>query len=154
MKRIFPFLFSFLLIGSPLLAWSGKCVGVTDGDTIKVLHDGTETKIRLYGIDCPEKKQDFFRRAKEFTSSLVMDLVVQVEPVTIDRYGRTVAWISVEGKSLNKELLRAGLAWWYTKYAPNDEALKALEEKARLSKIGIWSMPNPQPPWDLRKKRR
>lgn len=154
MKRIFPVIFFCLLIASPLCAWSGKCFGVTDGDTIKVLHDGTETRIRLYGIDCPEKKQDFSRRAKEFTLTLVMNKVVEVEPITIDRYGRTVAWVSVEGKSLNKEILKSGLAWWYTKYAPNDEDLRTLEEDARHRKVGLWAHPNPQPPWQFRKSTR
>jgi micrococcal nuclease len=93
-------------------AWSGRCVGISDGDTVKVMHLGKAERIRLYGIDCPERRQDFGTRARKFTSDMVFGKVVNVEPVDRDRYGRTVAWVSVSGKSLNKELLRAGLAWW------------------------------------------
>ena len=99
------------------LAWSGKCVGVTDGDTIKVMHEGRAEKIRLYGVDCPESHQDFGAQAKKFTSDVVFGKFVEVQPVTTDQYGRTVAWVTVEEKSLNKELVKAGMAWWFKMYA-------------------------------------
>ena len=94
-------------------AWIGKVVGVSDGDTITVMHDGMAEKIRLYGIDCPEKRQAFGKRAKQFTSSMVFGRIVEAKPITTDRYGRTIAWIYFDGACLNEELLKAGLAWHY-----------------------------------------
>jgi len=103
-----------LLFSIAFAAQTGKVVGVTDGDTIKVLLRGKAVKIRLNGIDCPERKQPFGRKARIFTSELVAGKVVKVEKVDTDRYGRMVANVYLpEGRMLNQELVRAGLAWWY-----------------------------------------
>jgi micrococcal nuclease len=131
-------------------AWSGQVVGVADGDTISVMHRGKAEKVRLYGVDCPEHGQDYANRSKRFTSDMVYGKVVEVRQVDLDRYGRTVGWVSIDGKSLNKELLKNGLAWWYARYAPNERELSLLEAEARQKKIGIWSHPHPIPPWDFR----
>lgn len=140
----------FLLCCCGNSAFSGKCVGVADGDTITVLRKAKATRIRLYGIDCPERGQDFYRVAKAFTSEHVYGKIVDVTPVDKDNYGRLVAWVSVNGKNLNKELVAVGLAWWYKKYAPNEVELGKLEKKARKKKIGIWSLPKAIPPWEFR----
>ena len=92
-------------------AWQGKVVGVSDGDTITVMHDGKGEKIRLYGIDTPENKQAFGKKAKQFTSDMVAGKVVEVKPVTTDRYGRTVGLVYINGKCLSEELVMAGYAW-------------------------------------------
>lgn len=131
-------------------AWQGLVVGVTDGDTIKVLHNGKAEKIRLYGIDCPEKKQAFGKRAKQFTADMVFKQMVEVEPIATDRYGRTIAWVYVADKCLNKELLKAGLAWHYKRYS-QDEDLAALEMVSKQNRVGLWSDPHAMPPWDFRK---
>jgi endonuclease YncB( thermonuclease family) len=141
----------FLAFPNLCFPWSGKVVGISDGDTIRVMHRGRETKIRLFGVDCPERDQAFGNKARRFTSHMVFRKVVEVQEVDKDSYGRTVAWVSVDGKSLNKELLRAGLAWWYTYYAENEHELGQLEAEARENKIGLWSAPNPIPPWDFRR---
>jgi micrococcal nuclease len=133
--------------------FSGKCVGVADGDTITVLKKGKAVRIRLYGIDCPERGQDFYRAAKTFTSEHAYGKIVHVAPVDQDAYGRVVAWVSVNGTNLNKELVAAGLAWWYKRYAPNEKELANLEKKARREKVGIWSHPHPVPPWEFRQER-
>jgi len=101
------FIILILLIAYPTIsiAWSGKCVAVTDGDTIKVMHDGKAEKIRLYGIDCPKKKQPFGKKAKLFASYLVFSEIVEVKALDTDRYGRTIAWVYVYDKCLNEELL-------------------------------------------------
>jgi micrococcal nuclease len=135
-------------------SWSGKCVGISDGDTIRVMHRGRETKIRLYGIDCPEIGQDFGREARRFTGKMAFGKIVTVQEMDTDRYGRLVAWVRVDGQSLNKELLKAGLAWWYQYYAPRDIELKSLEAEAREAETGIWSHPSPIPPWEFRKESR
>jgi endonuclease YncB( thermonuclease family) len=116
------------------------------------MHLGKAEKIRLCGIDCPERRQDFGTKARKFTSRMVFGKVVGVEPVDRDRYGRTVAWVSLNGKSLNKELLRAGLAWWFRWYAPDRVDLARLEKESRAAKVGLWSMPNPVPPWGFRRR--
>ena len=137
---------------TPAEEFSGKVVGVSDGDTITVLQNRTPIKVRLHGIDCPEIGQDFGSRAKAFTSELVFGQVVKVVPRDIDRYGRTVAdVILADGRILNHELVRAGLAWWYRKYAPDIGTLAELEAAARDAKRGLWSQPNPVPPWEWRK---
>ena len=131
-------------------AWSGKCVAVTDGDTIKVMHDGKAEKIRLYGIDCPEKNQPFGKKAKWFASDLVFKKIVEVKALNKDRYGRTIAWVYVNGTCLNEELLKAGLAWHYKRYS-KEKNLSLLEERARVMKIGLWSDPHSIPPWEWRR---
>jgi micrococcal nuclease len=85
----------FLISPATASAWSGKVVGVTDGDTITVLHDRQPEKIRLWGVDCPEKGQDFGTKAKQATSIMVFAKVVEVEPMTIDRYGRTESFFTL-----------------------------------------------------------
>jgi len=132
--------------------FTGKCVGVTDGDTIRVLRDGREVRVRIDAIDCPEKSQDFGERAKQFTSSLVFGKVVTVNIGKIDRYGRSVGRVIVDGKDISLELIRAGLAWHYKKYS-DDPVLAKAEEDARARKVGLWSMTNPTPPWDYRHRK-
>ncbi len=130
-------------------------VGVSDGDTITVLHSGKGERIRLHGIDCPEKRQAFGKRAKQLTSNLVFGKTVTVQVVDRDRYGRTVAEVLLpDGRSLNRELVRAGFAWWYWRYTPDDETLAQLEREARAAKRGLWADPNPIPPWQWRTMRR
>lgn len=131
--------------------WSDRCVGVTDGDTVRVMHNGCEEKVRLNGIDCPEAHQAFSTRAKQFTSQLIFNQVVTVKPIDIDKYGRTVADVyTADGSCVNEALVAAGFAWWYREYAPGNTRLEALEKQARLAHVGLWSDPNPIAPWDFR----
>jgi endonuclease YncB( thermonuclease family) len=131
-------------------------VGVADGDTITVLHDEKQAKIRLYGIDCPERGQAFGKKAKQFTSNMVFQKTVSVEEITRDRYGRTVALVYLDDKSLNEALIRAGLAWMYHRYCEEPICWKwrNLETEANRAKVGLWSDPNPIPPWEFRRKGR
>jgi len=145
------FLFTLIFIAAHALAWSGKVVGVSDGDTISVLHDGKAEKIRLYGIDCPEKGQAFGAKAKKFTSNKVFGKIVEVDPVTTDRYGRTIAWVNFDGQSLNEALLSAGFAWHYKKYS-SERHLAQLEDASRQNKLGLWADPHAIPPWEFRHK--
>ena len=117
-SRTFIFIITalFLLISTPLYAWSGKVVGISDGDTIKVLRDGKQIKIRLHGIDTPEKGQAFGKKAKKFTANMVAGKIVDVKKTDRDKYGRTVAIITVNGKNLNESLAASGFAWVYQKY--------------------------------------
>src|SRR5438094_4600286 len=120
--RLFlPFILLFFGLPPVPIAFadfSGRVVGVTDGDTIKVMHNGRAEKIRLYGIDCPEKRQAFGTKAKQFTSGQAFGKDVTVQVKDTDRYGRTVGIVILpDGRSLNEELVYQGLAWWYRKYS-------------------------------------
>ena len=116
-----------------------------------MLHNGQGERIRLHGIDCPEKRQAFGNRAKQFTSNLVFAKTVTVQALDRDRYGRTVGVVLLpDGRSLNHELVRAGLAWMYRRYT-NDQSLSDLEEEARVARRGLWAEPDPIPPWEGRK---
>ncbi len=155
LRKIFLCLLLLLIFPGLLWAWSGKVLGVADGDTITVLHNGKGERIRLYGIDTPEKRQAFGKKAKQFTSDMVYGKTVEVKPKDTDRYGRTVGMVSVNGESLNEALIKAGYAWVYRKYCKADfcEDWLFIESLVRGHKVGIWSEPDPQPPWDFRYKK-
>lgn len=114
---------------------SGKVVGVSDGDTIIMLIDQQQEKIRLEGIDCPEKRQVFGKKAKQFTSDMVYGKTVSLKRTGNDRYGRTLGVIQVQGKVLNQELVKAGYAWHFKKYS-SSSVLSLLEEEARNERKG------------------
>lgn len=146
-----PFLIIFaFLLTSPATAYQAKVVGISDGDTIVVLYQNKEIKLRLHGIDCPEIHQAFGKAAKKFTSEQAFGKVADIESLGVDRYGRTVALVTVAGTSLNESLLINGLAWVYTKYYKG-KSWYALEAQARTDKIGLWSDPHPTPPWEFRR---
>ena len=126
-------------------------MGVTDGDTIKVLVGQQTITIRLYGVDCPEKRQAFGERAKQFTSAFAFEKNVTVYSRETDRYVRTLGWAFVGGKCLNAELVSSGMAWWYRQYSPNEKKLAALETEARAAKRGLWADAKVVAPWDFRK---
>ena len=128
----------------------GKCTAVIDGDTIEVLSDRKLYRIRLAHIDCPEKRQPFGKKAKQFTSKLCFGRKVRVKVVDRDRYGRLVGVVYVGWTNVNKSLVRNGLAWWYQKYS-EDESYGRLEERARRKKVGIWSVKRPVAPWEFRR---
>lgn len=137
----------------PAHAWQGKVVGISDGDTITVLSpDKKEMKIRLYGVDCPEKGQDFGNKAKQFTSDQLFGKTVEIDPVTMDRYGRTIGIVEVNGSNLSRMLIESGMAWVYEDYCRMLECdeWKDAQKRAKSQKLGVWSMPNPAPPWDFR----
>jgi len=131
--------------------FSGKVVGVLDGDTIKVMHQGQADRVRLQGVDCPEKRQAFGKRAKQFTASLAMGQGVTVETDGRDRYGRILGTVILpDGRNLNRELVKAGYAWWYRQFS-SDGTFEELEAEARTAQRGLWRDPHPVPPWEFRK---
>jgi endonuclease YncB( thermonuclease family) len=130
----------------------GDVVGVTDGDTIKVLQGKKQYKIRLNGIDAPEMSQAYGKKSKEYLASLVFGKKVEVIVRDTDRYGRYVGDVLIAGKSANAELVAAGFAWRYTAYS-KDENLAALENAARAKRLGLWADASPVPPWKFRHKK-
>lgn len=129
----------------------GKVVGVMDGDTFKLLtKDSTLIKVRLANIDCPEKKQPFSVKAKQFVSDAIFGKSVSINVIKKDRYRRYISNVIYnDSLILNHELVKHGLAWHYVKYS-KDSILQGLEDKARLNRIGLWQDKNPIPPWDWR----
>lgn len=138
-------------------AWTGRAVGVADGDTITVLRDRRDqVKIRLYGIDAPESGQPFGKAAKQSLSSMVYGQSVEVEVMDTDRYGRTVARVFVDGDDVNAAQLRSGYAWLYAQYCKDwvCDDWTELEAKARSSRVGLWADQNPTPPWQWRRDKK
>lgn len=137
----------------PAAQFDGEVVSVSDGDTIRVVHHGKAVTVRLHGVDAPEKRQAFGPNAQQFTTSLAFRHTVTVLVHDTDRYGRVVGEVLLpDGRSLNQELVRAGLAWWYRQYAPNATTLQHLEAEARASRRGLWHDPQAVPPWDWRRQ--
>ena len=135
----------------------GRIVGISDGDTVTLLDaNKRQYKIRLTGIDAPEKKMPFGQRSKEYLSDLIFSKDVQVETEKLDRYGRTLGKILFDRKDINLAMINAGLAWHYKKYQQEQSASDRLlyshaEDQARLRRIGLWHDATPTPPWDWRK---
>ena len=156
-------------VGTASADVSGKVVAVTDGDTVQVL-DAADVlhKIRMTGIDAPEKGQPFGNASRDNLASLVAGKSVFVEASKTDRYGRTLGKIWVEpadcpgcGRTLdvNHAQIVAGMAWWYQYYADHQpaaerELYKSAVKQARQLKLGLWSEPDPVPPWAWRRGQR
>jgi micrococcal nuclease len=126
----------------------GKAVRIIDGDTFDLLTDGKKVRrVRLFGIDCPERGQPFYGAAKEELGILMGGAGLNVHIVNTDRYGRSVCIVKTEkGTNVNESLLKTGLTWHYSHYDHNPEWTK-LEQQARRARIGIWSDPHPIAPW-------
>lgn len=122
-----------------------------DGDTFKLLtQDSTEIKVRLANIDCPEKKQPFSQKAKDFTSQAIFGKTVRIDVLKKDRYKRSIANVYYnDSLNLGTQLVKNGLAWHYIKYS-KDLELQKMEVKARKNKIGLWQDPKAIPPWEWR----
>lgn len=128
----------------------GRVIGVHDGDTVTLLIEGNQqVKIRLAQIDAPESDQAFGQRSKQSLSDMVFNKNIRVEKETIDKYGRTVGTIFVDGLDANREQVKRGMAWVYRQYL-HDQSLLQVEDEARRSKVGLWSDQNPMPPWEYR----
>jgi endonuclease YncB( thermonuclease family) len=132
---------------------TGRVVSIQDGDTITVLEGKTQYRVRLNGIDCPEKGQAFGNAAKQFTSDMVFGRVVKVKYKDKDRYGRYLGTVTLGKRNLNQELVKAGLAWHYKAYS-KDPVLAGLEVKARMDRAGLWADKHPEAPWEYRRQKR
>jgi endonuclease YncB( thermonuclease family) len=132
----------------------GLVTRIVDGDTIEVQYRGAPAQVRLYGIDCPERRQAYGTRARQAASGLAFGKRVTLETHGRDRNGRILAYVILpDGRSLNHELVRAGFAWWFERYAPQSHDLRQLEAEARAARRGLWADPDPAPPWSYRKRR-
>jgi len=139
---------------------TGQVVGIADGDTITVL-DGRrqQHKIRLAGIDAPEKKQAFGERSRQNLAAMVFSKTVSVEWIKKDRYGRMVGKVMINGVDANLEQVKAGMSWWYEKYrreqsAADQRIYADAERQARVARVGLWRDPVSVAPWDWRSAKR
>lgn len=129
-------------------------VKIVDGDTYDIILNGIQTRIRMQGIDTPERGMDYYKVAKEYLGKLCLNKKVRVVGTEKDRYGRLLAKSYLpDGREIGEEMIRAGMAWHFTKYS-KDPKLARLEREARAARIGLWSIPNPTAPWDFRKKKK
>lgn len=125
-------------------------VSVHDGDTLK-LSDGRT--VRLEGIDAPELSQPYGIESRNLLAKLTRKKKIRFHSRGKDRYGRTVAEIFVGKKSVNRSMVGRGAAWWFRSFAPKDNQLRKLENKARKNRIGLWHTPDAMAPWEWRKVR-
>lgn len=132
----------------------GKVVAISDGDTFRLLTNEKQTvRVRLHGIDAPEKGQDFSTQSRQVLSELIFGKEVRLDQKDKDQYGRVVAVVYIDGLNVNEEMLRRGMVWHYKAY-DQSEAWANLEQKARSAKTGLWQQPAPTPPWQFRKEKR
>lgn len=135
---------------------AGRVVGVADGDTVTVLDSyKVQHKIRLAGIDAPEKKQAFGNQSKQSLSDLVFGKIVAVETNKRDKYGRQVGKILLDGQDVNLVQVERGMAWFYRQYQREQSAVdrglyEAAEQEAKEARRGLWSDHDPIPPWEFR----
>ncbi|MCM2316462.1 MAG: thermonuclease family protein [Thermoanaerobaculia bacterium] len=154
---------------SPRASFRGTVVGISDGDTLTVLDaERVEHRVRLAGIDAPERGQPFSRNAKESLSAIALGKIADVEWSTRDRYGRVVGKVMLPDPECPTRdcpntfdagvgQLTRGSAWWYRRYAGEQSpaerrAYEIAEHEARSRRLGVWSEPAPIPPWDWRRE--
>lgn len=153
--RLLFLLLCALLYPDKVCAFPAQVIHIADGDTITVLDKSRKHfKVRLYGIDSPEKRQAFGHHAKQFMSRLVAGGKVELECVGKDRYGRTLGIVfSSSGENINQEMITGGMAWVYRQYCKRPECVMWInyERQARAARRGLWIDSAPIPPWTWRK---
>lgn len=161
MKKILPLITLILYVNAYSYAASMNAlvIKVSDGDTVTVLDKEKVThKIRLQGIDAPEKKQAYGEKSKQNLALLVSNKWVLVNYTKHDKYGRIIGRLTLGDKDVCLQQIAAGMAWHYKKYQNEQTQHEVIlyeqaELKSRNSKIGLWSDQNPIPPWDFRKNK-
>jgi micrococcal nuclease len=127
---------------------------IIDGDSFEGRANGQNYRIRLFGIDAPEKGQDFYQKSKDRLGQLCKEGPIIIKIREKDYFGRWVADAHTnKGEFINQTMVKEGLAWHFTKYS-KDPTLKKLETDARDSQVGIWSIKDPTPPWEYRKNKK
>jgi endonuclease YncB( thermonuclease family) len=149
-KRAFLFAVLAALPCAALADFVGRVVKVSDGDTLTVLVERREVKVRLDSIDAPEMKQPFGRRSQQSLAQLCAAKTARVIESGMDRYGRTIGWIVCDGVDANSEQVRRGMAWVFDRYAARNSPLYELQGEAQVERRGLWDDPHPTAPWAWR----
>jgi len=131
--------------------FSAKVIAVFDGDTVLIKRANGVTKVRLAGIDAPEKTQTFGATSKQSLAEMVSGKQIHLVTQAVDKYGRLIARISVNGLDVNAEQIRRGMAWESSRFH-NDKAMLKLQQEAKNAPRGLWALSNPVPPWKWRKQ--
>ncbi len=165
MKKIFLLFFScaffplYTLFFQPAVAseFEAEVLEVVDGDTIKIRHQDQVLRVRLQGIDAPERNQPFGSEATNYLATKVDGMRISILSSGHDKYGRLLGKIMLNGEDINRHLLELGYAWWYRYYRDqqsltDQHAYELAEEKAKFFKRGLWSDPEPINPYEWRKK--
>lgn len=161
-RRVLPDVLSSSLatvvfLVSSTCAWAdftGRVVKVDEGDTLTVLVNRTQIRVRLDSIDAPERKQAFARRSQQSLASVCAAKTASVIDAGKDRYGRTIGRVTCDGVDANMEQVRRGMAWVHKQYAPFGSPLYEAEVYARLRQLGLWADADPVAPWEWREKQR
>jgi endonuclease YncB( thermonuclease family) len=144
-----------LIVSAPLLALALTVIGVVDGDTLVVADGKVRTTLRLAEIDAPERTQPYSQVARRNLLELCKSAKsVRFEPVSTDRFGRTVAHVWCEAVHVNWRQVEDGLAWCFTKYLQTPDTCLPLEQAARANRRGLWGEPAPVAPWAFREAKR
>ncbi len=148
------------VVQNPTILKGYQAVKVSDGDTLNVQKVengkfvGEVMKIRMFGIDAPEKTQDYGIESKQALEKLVNGKTLEIEEKNRDRYGRTVAVVYVNGKNVNEEMVKNGNAWWYQEYDKKDTKMQAYQENAKKNKLGLFGKRGYVEPWNYRKEKK
>ena len=124
---------------------------IYDGDTFTFYSSTGKIKVRLYGIDAPEKAQEYGEQSTTELKNLIQGKSLTILVDSYDQYGRAIGQVYVGNTSVNQAMIERGAAWWYQYYAPNNKAFQRAFENAQAQKIGLWAYPNPQNPYEYRK---
>jgi endonuclease YncB( thermonuclease family) len=159
LEMVWGSLFFFLLTPafSETRALSAKVSGVHEGDLLTVFHDNRAQKVRLYGVASPGPKEAMGRKAKEFSEDLIFGRVVEVEVLgEVGRAREIIGILRFNGKILNEELVRAGMARVHPELCKQEVCAhwRALEDEARAEKRGLWASSQQRPPWERKKTKR
>ena len=130
----------------------GRVVSVGDGDTLTLLVENKQVKVRLDAIDAPERGQPYGRHSQESLTELCAKRSARVVERGVDRYGRTVGVIVCDGVEANSEQVRRGMAWVFERYAPRSSPLYGLQREAQATRRGLWTDPQPVAPWAWRRR--
>lgn len=131
-----------------------KVIGISDGDSFKVLFKNQELKIRIHGIDAPERNMPFYLTSKKYLSHLIFNDYVFIKIRTKDQYYRYIAEVFLPNKqNIGQEMVKNGYAWHFVKYS-KDEQLAKNQIFAKKNKLGLWYDENPTPPWEYRKMKK
>lgn len=131
--------------------FSAQVIAVMDGDTVLVLREHAKLKIRLANIDAPEKAQPYGKQSRQSLIELVGKKTIQVDSQAVDQYGRTVAVLHADGRNVNEEQVRRGMAWEYSHYHA-DRTYVSLQSEAQQARRGLWQQTSPEAPWQWRKQ--
>ena len=135
----------------PQILFEGAVIRVSDGDTLIVRAGEVNFRVRLHGIDAPERGQAYGTKARDILAGMVTGAAVTIKVMDVDRYGRLIGMVYAGPLLVNLELLKQGYAWHYTEYDDTAEFARA-EAEARKQKRGLWAEPSPIPPWEWRRR--